>query len=488
MTQDELPTDLPTAPGTAQEANPHAGRDRLVIGILLVSTFIVFLNETIMSVALPSLMADLGISAATAQWLTTGFLLTMAVVIPTTGFILQRFHTRQIFVFAMTMFSAGTLIAAVAPGFAILLAARVIQAGGTAIMLPLLITTAMNLVPAATRGRTMGSIAIVISVAPAIGPTLSGLILDVLSWRFMFILVLPVAVLALILGSRKIQNVTEPHETPLDVASVVLSALAFGGLLYGLVAVGEGASHGSQPFSPLIPVAVGAVSLALFVHRQVRLSRAGQPLLDVRVFAVRTFTMSMVAAAITSISLFGSLILLPIYMQSVLGLDTLSTGLLLLPGGVATAVLSPWSGRIYDKVGPTALLLGGAVFISGSLGSMALLLDVDSSPALIPVTHVLLGIGLAMTFTPLFSAALGSLDADLYPHGSAILSTLQQLMGGVGTALFVTVLSTAAADRLAGGAGDVDATAAGIQTAFTVGALIGVLSIAASCWVRKDRS
>ncbi|ROQ39557.1 DHA2 family lincomycin resistance protein-like MFS transporter [Frondihabitans sp. PhB188] len=462
-----------------------AARNRVVIGLLIVSAFVVILNETIMSVALPTLIIDLKVSAATAQWLTTGFLLTMAVVIPITGFLLQRLHTRQVFLMAMTLFSVGTLIAAIAPGFSILLIARVVQACGTAIMLPLLMTTAMTLVPPAARGRTMGNISIVISVAPAIGPTISGIILSALSWRFMFIIVLPIAIAALILGAVKMKNVTEPRKVPLDVLSVILSAFAFAGLLYGLSGVGEAAAGSAQPVPPLVPVAVGVVALALFILRQTRLARGGSPLLDLRTFLTKNFSISIAMIAVSSIALFGTLIILPIYMQTVLHLPTLETGLLLLPGGIVMGVLSPVVGRLFDRFGPTALLITGSVLVSGALWTMALALHADTPVYMIPVVHVILSIGLAMTFTPLFTSSLGSLKPELYSHGSAILNTVQQVMAGVGTALFVTLLSTGIASGLSDGANEVDATAAGVQMAFFAGAIVSLLSIAAAFFVRK---
>src|ERR1041384_1182891 len=235
-----------------------AARNRLVIALLLTSTFVVFLNETIMSVAIPHLMADLGVAASAAQWLTTAFLLTMAVVIPITGFLLQRINTRPIFLLAMSIFTTGTLICAVSPGLELLVFGRVIQAVGTAIMMPLLMTTVMTLVPPEGRGKTMGNISIVMSVAPAIGPTIGGFILAHFEWRWMFILVLPIAVGALALGARKMQNVTTPRYAPLDVLSVILSALAFGGLIYGLSSFGESFAHTGEPSAiPVwVPIAV----------------------------------------------------------------------------------------------------------------------------------------------------------------------------------------------------------------------------------------
>ncbi len=472
-----------SAGGVVSEADGR--RNRLVIGLLLVSAFVVILNETIMSVALPRLMADLHITAATGQWLTTGFMLTMAVVIPITGFLLQRFNTRPVFIAAMTLFSVGTLIAAVSPAFPELLVGRIVQASGTAIMMPLLMTTAMTLVAPESRGRTMGNISIVISVAPAIGPTISGLILQSFSWRFMFIFVLPIALASLALGAVKMKNVTVVRKTPLDVLSVVLSAFAFAGLLYGLSSVGEAASGTPQPVSPLVPVAVGVVSLALFILRQTRLAPRGIALLDLRTFSSPTFALSIVMIAISMVALFGTLIILPIYMQSVLGLSTLDTGLLLLPGGVVMGVLAPFVGRLYDRIGPTPLLVVGSVLTSAALWIMMMVLHEGTPAFVIPLVHVLLSVGLAFTFTPLFTASLGSVRPDLYSHGSAILGTAQQVAGGIGTALFVTLLSTGAAAHLRDGADQVSATAAGVQTAFLTGAIISLFAIAASFFVRR---
>jgi DHA2 family lincomycin resistance protein-like MFS transporter len=240
---------------------------KIVLGVLLVATFVMILNETVMGVALPRLMEQFEITAATVQWLTTGFMLTMAVVIPMTGLILQRFTTRTVFIAAIGLFTAGTALAAASTVFPMLVAARVIQASGTAVMLPLLMTTVMTFVPAERRGRTMGFITIVIAVAPAIGPTFSGFILNNFTWRWMFLAVLPIAVLALVLGGVLIKNLGETRPVKLDLLSALLSAVAFGGLIYGLSSFGESAAGNHTPVPPYVAVGVGAASLALFVFR-----------------------------------------------------------------------------------------------------------------------------------------------------------------------------------------------------------------------------
>jgi DHA2 family lincomycin resistance protein-like MFS transporter len=463
-----------------RDAQSLDARNRLVITLLLISTFVVILNETIMGVALPSLMRDLAIPASSAQWLTAAFMLTMAVVIPVTGFLLQRFNTRPLFITAMSLFSAGTLIAAVSPGFEVLLLARIVQASGTAIMFPLLITTVITLVPPATRGRMMGNISIVISVAPAIGPTISGVILTVLDWRWMFIIVLPIAIAALIVGGRLMKNVTVPRKTRVDSLSVVLSAVGFGGLVYGLSTVSTAAS----PLQSWLPLGIGLVSLAAFVLRQLRLQRHDRALLDLRTFTSSTFTFSIVMFAISMMALFGTLILLPIYMQTVLGIDTLTAGLLLLPGGLIMGLLAPWVGRVYDRIGPTALLVTGSIIVSAVLWSMTML-DADSSIWMVLVAHVILSIGLALLFTPLFTASLAAVRPQLYSHGSAIVGTVQQLAGAAGTALFVSVMSSEALRRVADGASQEQATASGVHTALLYGAAISVFAIPAAFFIRK---
>ncbi|GGA45108.1 MFS transporter [Pelagibacterium lentulum] len=462
-----------------------AARNRLVIGILLISTFVMILNETIMSVALPRLMHDLDVTAGAAQWLTTAFLLTMAVVIPITGFLIQRFNTRPLFLISMGLFSVGTLLCALAPGLLSLVFGRVVQAAGTAIMMPLLMTTVMNLVPPQTRGRTMGNISIVISVAPAIGPTISGIILNVLDWRWMFWLVLPIAVTALVLGGRLIQNVTTPRIAPLDIVSVVLSAIGFGGLVYGLSSIGE--AHGAEHIVPLwVPVAIGALGLALFIARQFKLQDLDRALLDLRTFKSKTFTLAIVMMAINMMALFGMIILFPIYTQNVLGMDALQTGLMLLPGGLMMGLMAPFVGRWYDRVGPAPLVIPGSILVSAVLWSMTLLGE-TTAIWLVLTGHMVLSVGLALLFTPLFTASLGALPARLYSHGSATLGTIQQVSGAAGIALLVSLMSlrmTVLSDQ---GATDVAALAGGIRMAFMCAAILSLGTIVAALFIRKTK-
>ncbi|KAM9866542.1 Multidrug export protein EmrB [Leucobacter aridicollis] len=463
-------------------------RERLAIWLLLGSAFVVILNETIMGVALPELMHTLGISASEGQWLTTAFLLTMSVVIPVTGMLIQRVPTRALFITAMALFSVGTLVAALAPGLSMLLIGRIVQACGTAIMMPLLMTTVVTLVPAGQRGRIMGRISIVMSVAPALGPTVSGMILEVLSWRWLFLIVLPIAIVALVVGGLRMPNVGVRKRTTIDVLSVLLSVLGFGGLVLGLSEIGS-AANGQALVPPVIPAGIGAVALALFIWRQLTLQRTDRALLDLRTFRSRPYALSVILIACAAMALFGSLILVPIYAQNVLGLTPLQTGLLLLPGGLLMGLLGPVVGRIIDARGVRPMLIPGTIVTALALLSMGLFTETTAVWQVL-ATHLVLSVGLAGVFTPLFSVSLGSLPVELASHGSAMLSTVQQVAGAAGTALFVTVMTLISVSWAGGDpvAVDAEALAHGTRVAFLIGGVIASLGAVVALFVRESDS
>ncbi len=466
---------------TAPKIEPH---HKLVLNLLLISAFVVILNETIMGVAIPRLMVNFNVPASSAQWLTTAFLLTMATVIPVTGFMLQRLNTRPIFILAMSLFSLGTLAATVSPGLHVLVVARVIQACGTAIMMPLLMTSVMTLVPLELRGRTMGNISIVISVAPAIGPTISGIVLNYLHWRWLYILVLPIALGALALGAKRIENVTTPRYAPLDILSVILAGFAFGGLVYGISTLGQEAAPGALP--SWVPLAVGAVCMVAFIFRQLALQKRNGALLDLRTFRSRNFTVCVVLMALLMGSLFGVIIVLPIYLQNVLGLSTLQTGLLLLPGGLLMGLLAPRVGRLYDRVGPRPLIIPGIFIVSAVLWAMTLL-GPKTAVSYILAGHIVMSVGFACLFTPLFTTSMSSVPPMLYSHGSATLSSIQQVAGASGVALLIALLSSRSARLASQGMPAVDALSAGIRAAFLTAACLSLAAIVGTFFVQRPK-
>jgi DHA2 family lincomycin resistance protein-like MFS transporter len=435
-----------------------------------------------MSIAIPVLQVELGVPPSVGQWLTTAFMLTMAVVIPLTGFLIQRIQTRTLYVAAMSLFTAGTVLAFTAQTFDVLLAARVVQASGTAIMLPLLMTTIMTVVPPEKRGAMMGNVTIVISVAPALGPTLSGLILDHFDWRWIFGFVAPVAAVALVLGARRVVSVSAPTSSRVDLLSVPLSALGFGGLVYGLVGIGESAGGGSG-VPTWVPFVVGGVSLAAFLLRQRRLQRVDGALLDLRVFGSSQFALATVAMVVAMVVMLGTFILLPYFAQQVLGYGPFATGLITLPGGLVMGLSGPIVGRIYDAQGPRVLLVPGSILVSAGVWMLA---GVDASTPMwwLLFSNVVIMLGLSATFTPIMTGAMGSVEPQLYSHASAVIGTFQQVAGAAGTALFVTVMTVVAAGATEQGAGPVDAVTDGVQMAFLIGGLLSLLLIPIAAAVR----
>ena len=456
----------------------------MAIYVLLAAAFMAILNETVMSVAIPVVKADLNISAAAAGWLTTAFLLTMAVVIPVSGFLIASVRFRTLFAISQGLFVVGTLIGAFAPGFAIVLLARVVQASGTAVLLPLLMTTVLNVVPEHERGRMMGRMSIVIAVAPAIGPTFSGLILEIANnnWHALFDTMLPLGLLVLVVGVILVPNIEENSAKPIDILSVFLSAGAFGPLVYAL-------SRVSAEFSLIdgILCAAGIVLLVLFIMRQRRLAPRNRALLDLRTFRTKSFTLSTTILTFGFMLMFGVIIILPLYLN-LRGVDVKTIGLIVMPGPLIMGLMGPTVGRLFDTYGPRPLAIPGSIVLA--LGLFGLGFISASTPLWwIVACHIVFEIGLGLLFTPLFTFGLGDLPKNLYPDGSAILNTLQQVAGAVGTALFVA-LSTVIAAGLSGAVAAAPATddlIRGYSIAMFTAAGLGVVLIFLTTLLKPQR-
>lgn len=454
----------------------------LAIYVLLAAAFIAILNETIMSVAIPVIKDDLGITASLAQWVTTAFLLTMAVVIPVTGFLISTLTLRRLFLLSQGLFVAGTVIGALAPGFAVVIVARVIQAAGTAVLLPLLMTTVLRLVPERHRGTMMGNMSVVIAVAPAIGPTVSGLILRLASnnWHTLFWTMLPIGAIVLVVGTLLLPAHGESSSKRVDVPSVLLSAIGFGCTVYGLSLAGTGPT--GVMWATLL---AGAGTLVLFGLHQVRLARTDSALLDLRVFRTPSFSTSTAILSLGMLAMFGVIIILPLYLAA-RGVDVLHIGLLLMPGPLIMGLMGPAIGRLYDKYGPRPLVPPGSVLVTAGILGLAML-GLHTPLWWILVSHIILEIGLGLLFTPLFTWGLGDLPQKLYPDGSAVVNTLQQVSGAVGTAVFVAIAAAATGAMTSGATPAIDETIAGYRIALWVGVGIGVAIIVLATRVKPTR-
>lgn len=417
----------------------------LMIAVLFVGAFVAFLNNTLLNVALPTIMTDLGVTYSTVQWLATGYMLVSGVLIPASAFLITRFKTRPLFIIAMSIFVVGTLVAAIAPSFPVLLTGRMIQAVGSSVMAPILMNVMLISFPVEKRGAAMGMFGLVMIAAPAIGPTLSGWIVERYDWRVLFEMILPIAVLSLLFSIWKLENVLPNRKVTLDYFSLVLSTIGFGGILYGFSNAGN---DGWTDPIVLTTIIVGVIGVVLFVLRQLKLET---PVLSMEIFKSPLYALSSIISAVLSMAMMGGMILTPAYVQSVRGIDPFESGLMMLPGALVMAIMSPITGRLFDKVGPKILAITGLAITSVATYYLHFL-DLDSSYLYIIMIYTLRMVGISMVMMPIMTNGLNSLPARLNPHGTASNNTIQQVAGSIGTALLIAIMNkrtTATGEELA---------------------------------------
>lgn len=408
-----------------------------MIAALLTGAFMGIINETLLATALPSIQEAFSITQSQVQWMTTAFLMTNGIMIPISAFLIERFTTRQLFLTAIGLFGVGTVVCAIAPTFPVLLSGRIIQAAGSGIMLPLLMTVLLEIIPVGRRGFTMGLIGIVIAFGPAIGPTLSGLLLEHFSWRALFITVVPISAATMLVAWLFLKNVTELSKPKIDILSIVLSSVGFGAFLYGF---STSANYGWDSPIVLSCIIVGTLVILLFIWRQTRLKT---PMLEFRVFQFPIFTMAIIITMAVLVSLIGAETLLPLFMQNVLGFTPLESGLMLLPGAVVIGCLSPVTGRLFDKYGAKWLALIGLGIVTITT-FMFTNLSLETSFLYLTIVYAIRMFGLSFTLMPVMTSALNQLPPKWYSHGSAMANTLQQISASIGTAILVTLVAIGA--------------------------------------------
>ncbi|MFJ5766240.1 MDR family MFS transporter [Lysinibacillus sp. NPDC093210] len=402
--------------------------------VLMFAAFIGLFSETALNMALTNIMSDFTVSAGTAQWLTTGYLLTIGILVPVSSLLIQWFTTKQLVVGSLVFSIVGTILAALAPSFPILLLGRIIQAFGTGIILPLMMNVILLIFPIQKRGAVMGLMGLVITTAPAIGPTLAGLIVDSLDWSYIFWISLVFYAGLVVAGLKQIDNVSTITKPAIDVVSIILSTLGFGGFIYSLSTIAEKSFASAGVYIPFI---VGLVSIVLFVIRQFKME---QPMINLRTFKYPMFTLGTVLLFSGMLLILSTAILLPMYLKGSLLFSATVAGLILLPGSAMNAVLSPVVGKMFDQFGAKKFLPLGFLFTL-----IASLLFVFTISAHTPVWQIILAntiffIGISMIIMPAQTNGLNQLPRELYADGAAVMSTLQQIAGGTGTALAITLM------------------------------------------------
>ncbi|MGG1675315.1 DHA2 family efflux MFS transporter permease subunit [Neobacillus sp. NRS-1170] len=408
-----------------------------IIAVLMIGAFIAVLNNTLLNIALPSIMKDLKVEPSTVQWLTTGFMLVNGVLIPVTAFLIQKYSVRQLFLAAMGLFTIGTVLAGFAHAFPLLLAGRMIQASGSAIMMPLLMNVMLTSFPIEKRGAAMGVFGLVIMFAPATGPTLSGWIIEHYDWRMLFHFVTPIAILVIFIGFFMLKDKKDKVDIRLDFLSVLLSSLGFGGILYGFSSAGKEGWDSPQVYGT---IAIGVVSLLAFILRQFKLER---PMLNFSIYKYPAFALSSAISMVVTMAMFSGMLLLPIYVQTIRGISPLDAGLMLLPGAIIMAIMMPITGRLFDKFGGRLLaIIGLAITVITSYLFSKLTLETTYLHLIL--LYTLRMFGFSMVNMPVTTNGLNQLPARFYPHGTAMNNTMQQVSGAIGTALLVTIMSNRA--------------------------------------------
>jgi EmrB/QacA subfamily drug resistance transporter len=464
-----------------------------ILTVMLLGAFVAILNQTLMNVALPEMMIDLEISANTAQWLTTGYMLVNGVLIPVTAFLIERFTTRQLFLTSMGLFAGGTLICAVAPDFSILLLGRVVQAAGAGIIMPLLMIVILTIFPIAKRGQAMGLIGLAMTFAPAIGPTLSGWIVQNYSWRVLFYIVLPIAIIDFLIAAVLLKNVTNQTFPKIDLTGIILSTLGFGGLLYGFSSAG---SLGWTSIEVITTLIIGIITLGLFIRRQMTVKN---PMLEFRVFKYNMFTLTTIINVIITMAMFAGMILVPIYLQNIRGFTPLESGLLLLPGAILMGIMSPITGWIFDKIGAKWLSVIGLAITTFTTWEFSELTDHTTYTFLI-IIYTARMFGMSMLMMPIMTAGLNQLPQRLNAHGTAVSNTFKQVSGALGTAFLVTVMTNQTEKHVtemataAGVTPDAkqemgyiikEATIQGINDAFVVATGLSVLALLLAFFIKR---
>jgi MFS transporter, DHA2 family, lincomycin resistance protein len=457
-----------------------------IVAALIIGAFVSILNETLLNIAFPDLMIEFDVGPATIQWLSTVYMLVIGILVPITALLQSWFTTRQMFLSAMILFLIGTVVCGIAPSFGMLLSGRIIQALGTGLMLPVLMNTILIIYPPDKRGAAMGMIGLVIMFGPAIGPTLSGLIIDSLSWRWLFFIVIPLALFSVLFAAIYLRNVSDITRPRVDVLSIILSSAGFGGIVYGFSKAGELSWSEPEVYWTII---VGVVSVIAFVWRQLVMP---QPMLDLRAFRYPMFALVTVLMLVLMMTLFSTMIMLPLFLQSALLMTAFSAGLTLMPGGIVNGIMAPLSGKLFDLFGPRVLVVPGLILVL--LGVYLFTgIDADTTAGYIVTLHIILLIGISLIMMPAQTTGLNQLPRSLYAHGTAIMNTLQQVSGAIGTALFITIMSNGTKDYLktvsdpTSPAETVNGLVAGMQDAFWVAFFIGIGALVLGLFVKRTR-
>lgn len=427
-----------------------------ILAAMLFGMFIAILNQTLLNVALPKINTEFNISASTGQWLMTGFMLVNGILIPISAFLFNKYSYRKLFIIGLALFTLGSLVCAISFNFPIMMSGRVLQAIGAGILMPLGSNVIVTIFPPEKRGVAMGTMGIAMILAPAIGPTLSGYIVQNYHWNVMFYGMFFIGIIAIVIGLfwfKLYQNTTNPKA---DIPGIIYSTIGFGSLLYGFSEAGNKGWGSTEIVTMFI---VGTVFIIFFILRELRMKA---PMLNLEVLKYPTYTLTTIINMIVMMSLYGGMILLPLYLQNLRGFSALDSGLLLLPGALVMGALGPVAGKLLDTIGIKPLAIFGIGIMTYATWELSKL-NMDTTYLHIMWIYIVRSFGMAFIMMPIMTAGMNALPPRLISHGNAFVNTMRQLAGSIGTAILVTVMTTQQTNHLSAFSEELDKTNPVIQ-------------------------
>ena len=427
-----------------------------ILAAMLFGMFIAILNQTLLNVALPKINTEFNISASTGQWLMTGFMLVNGILIPISAFLFNKYSYRKLFIIGLALFTLGSLVCAISFNFPIMMSGRVLQAIGAGILMPLGSNVIVTIFPPEKRGVAMGTMGIAMILAPAIGPTLSGYIVQNYDWNVMFYGMFFIGIIAIVIGLfwfKLYQSTTNPKA---DIPGIIYSTIGFGSLLYGFSEAGNKGWGSTEIVTMFI---VGTVFIIFFILRELRMKA---PMLSLEVLKYPTYTLTTIINMIVMMSLYGGMILLPLYLQNLRGFSALDSGLLLLPGALVMGALGPVAGKLLDTIGIKPLAIFGIGIMTYATWELSKL-NMDTTYLHIMWIYIVRSFGMAFVMMPIMTAGMNALPPRLISHGNAFVNTMRQLAGSIGTAILVTVMTTQQTNHLSAFSEELDKTNPVIQ-------------------------
>lgn len=413
-------------------------KQRLLVFInLMITGIATSMLATAMTTALPPVVEYFGISMTTGQWMTSGYSLVMGIVMPLTAFLIKKIPTKRLYISSIICFIAGELVCILAPGFSIMMVGRVLQAIGNGILTSMGQVIILSIYPEEKKGAMMGWYGLAATAAPIIAPTIAGVLVDTVGWKYIFIYTMVVMIISLVMSVINFSDVLELQDIDFDIISFILSIFAFGGITLGIGNIG---SYGITSLMSVLPLIIGICGAVFFISRQLKLEKA---FLDIRILKKKEYSQAVISSMLLYLVMMGGSVLMPLYVQSVLGYSAVTSALVTLPGSVATAIINPFAGRIYDKIGIKKLYVVGSICLLVS--NVGMYFVTLSTPLIVAATfNVIRNVSIGCLMMPLLTWGTSQVAKEKVADASSLLTSLRTVAGSIGSAVFVAIMSAVA--------------------------------------------